>query len=109
MPAQFNQIPLNRQLAIPHHFIRQLPPPKYLPTMFAQLLGPEIQTLIAERNFAALKECFKEWAPAEIGELIEELPIADQVVVFRLLPHDLAGRAFEYLSHHNQRHLIQAM
>lgn len=77
--------------------------------MFAQLLGPEIETLIAERNFSALKECFKDWAPAEIGELIEGLPIADQVVVFRLLPHDLAGRAFEYISHHNQRHLIQAM
>jgi magnesium transporter len=77
--------------------------------MFAQLLGPEIQSLIEERNFSALKDCFKEWSPPEIAELISELPVNDQVVVFRLLPQELASRAFEYLGHPHQRSLIQAM
>jgi magnesium transporter len=77
--------------------------------MFAQLLGPEIQLLIEERNFSALKDCFKDWSPPEIAELISELPISDQVILFRLLPRELAGRAFEYLDHQNQRSLIQAM
>jgi magnesium transporter len=77
--------------------------------MFAQLLGPEIQLLIEERNFSALKDCFKDWSPPEIAELISELPINDQVILFRLLPQELAGRAFEYLDHKNQRSLIQAM
>jgi magnesium transporter len=77
--------------------------------MFAQLLGPEIQLLIEERNFSALKDCFKDWSPPEIAELISELPISDQVILFRLLPQELAGRAFEYLDHQNQRSLIQAM
>lgn len=77
--------------------------------MFAQLLGPEIQSLIEERNFSALKDCFKEWSPPEVAELISELPINDQVIVFRLLPQELAGRTFEYLSHHDQRNLIHAM
>ena len=77
--------------------------------MFAQLLGPEIQLLIQERNFSALKDCFKDWSPPEIAELISDLPISDQVILFRLLPQELAGRAFEYLNHQNQRSLIQAM
>jgi magnesium transporter len=77
--------------------------------MFAQLIGPEINTLIKERNFAALKECFGEWPPADVAELISELPIEDQVVVFRLLPRDLAGSVFEYLSHHGQHSLLRAM
>lgn len=77
--------------------------------MFAQLLGPEIQLLIQERNFTALKDCFKDWSPPEIAELISELPINDQVILFRLLPRDLAGRAFDYFTHHDQRRLIQAM
>jgi len=42
--------------------------------MFAQLIGPEIKTLIEERNFAALKECFCEWPPADIAELVADLP-----------------------------------
>ncbi len=77
--------------------------------MFAQLIGPEIKTLITERNFAALKECFGDWPPADIAELVAELPIEDQVVVFRLLPRQLASTTFEYLSHPFQHELLRAM
>ena len=77
--------------------------------MFAQLLGPEIETFIKERNFAALKECFTEWSPADTADLISGLPVEDQVIVFRLLPQQLAGPTFEYLDHDSQQRLIQAM
>ena len=42
--------------------------------MFGKLLGPEIQVLIHEHNFAALKEVFAEWPPADLAELIADLP-----------------------------------
>jgi magnesium transporter len=77
--------------------------------MFAQLIGPEIKTLIEERNFAALKECFCEWPPADIAELVADLPVEDQVIVFRLLPRQVAGATFEYLSHQTQHCLLRAM
>jgi magnesium transporter len=77
--------------------------------MFAQLIGPEIKTLIQERNFAALKECFCEWPPADIAELIAELPAEDQVVVFRLLPREVAALTFEYLELPIQRELLRGM
>src|SRR6185369_12626052 len=77
--------------------------------MFAQLIGPEIKTLIEERNFAALKQCFCEWPPADIAELVADLPVEDQVIVFRLLPREVAGATFEYLSHQTQHCLLRAM
>jgi magnesium transporter len=77
--------------------------------MIAQLIGPEIETLIQERKFSALKDAFKQWPPADIAELLSDLPAEDQVVVFRLLPQDLAERTFEYLGRHDQRTLLHAM
>jgi magnesium transporter len=77
--------------------------------VFGQLLGPEIQTLIHERNFSALKEIFCDWPPADVAELIAELPDEDQVILFRILPRQLAGHAFEYLSRDDQKRLLQAM
>jgi magnesium transporter len=77
--------------------------------MFGTLLGPEIQVMIRERNFNALKQTFAEWPPADLAELISDLPPEDQVIVFRVLPHDLAASTFEYLDREHQQRLLQAM
>ena len=68
-----------------------------LKIMFGQLLGPEIRALIKEKTFSALKEIFCEWPPADLADLIAELPPEDEVILFRVLPHNLAGSTFEYL------------
>jgi magnesium transporter len=77
--------------------------------MFGTLLGPEIQVMIRERNFSALKQTFAEWPPADLAELISDLPPEDQVIVFRVLPQDLAASTFEYLQRENQQQLLQGM
>jgi magnesium transporter len=77
--------------------------------VFGKLLGPEIGTLIKERNFVALKEIFSEWAPADLAELISDLGVEEQVVVFRLLPRALSADVFEYLDLDLQKGLLQAM
>lgn len=77
--------------------------------MFGKLLGPEIENWIKTRDFAALKECFSEWPPVDIADLIADLPVEDQVVVFRLLPHSVAADTFEYLGLEKQKILLQAM
>lgn len=77
--------------------------------MFGKLLGPDIHALIEERNFAALKEVFCEWPPADLAELIADLEPKEQVVVFRVLPHKLASETFEYLGRHQQKDLLRAM
>jgi magnesium transporter len=65
--------------------------------MVGKILIPEIEGMIAARNFAALRELFSEMAPADVAEIILDLPEDEQVIIFRILPHALAADVFEYL------------
>src|SRR5258706_16346101 len=76
--------------------------------MFGKLIEPEIHALIRERNFAALREIFSDWPPADLAELIADLPEEDQVVIFRMLPHAMASRTFEYLGLHAEKRPLHA-
>ncbi len=77
--------------------------------MLGNLIGPEIKELIQERNFAALRSAFEDWAPADVAECITELPEEEQAVVFRLLPHAQATEVFEYLEADAQQVVLKAM
>jgi magnesium transporter len=74
-----------------------------------KLLEPEIRSMIEARDFAALREVFREWAPADVAEVIVDLPEDEQVIIFRVLPHDLAADVFEYLDFDAQQTLLRAM
>src|SRR5436305_5978588 len=65
--------------------------------------------MIEARNFAALREIFREWPPADVAEVILDLPEDEQVIIFRVLPHDLAADVFEYLDFDAQEQLLRAM
>ncbi len=65
--------------------------------MVGRILLPEIQSLIDARNFTALRELFSEMPPADVAEIILDLPEDEQVIIFRILPHALAADVFEYL------------
>jgi magnesium transporter len=77
--------------------------------MFGSLLQPEIREMIAEKNFGALRGVFADWPEADLAELIADLPENEQVVVFRLLPHQAAADTFEYLDVEVQQNLLRAM
>src|SRR5213080_4312060 len=77
--------------------------------MVGKLLLPEIRGLIEERNFGALREIFREWPPADVAEVILDLPEDEQVIIFRVLPHALAADVFEYLDVDAQQELLKAM
>src|SRR5881394_1929554 len=65
--------------------------------------------MIEARNFAALREIFREWPPADAAEVILDMPEDEQVIIFRVLPHDLAADVFEYLDCDAQQTLLRAM
>src|SRR5260370_35837779 len=65
--------------------------------------------MIDARNFAALREVFREWPPADVAEAILDMPEDDQVIIFRVLPHTLAADGFEYLDIDAQQKLLRAM
>ena len=77
--------------------------------MVGKLLAPEIKALIDARDFNALRELFKEWPPADIAEVILDLPEDEQVIIFRVLPAHLAADVFEYIGVDEQQQLLRAM
>src|SRR3982750_3853445 len=77
--------------------------------MVGKILLPEIRDLIAERNFGALRDLFREMPPADVAEVILDLPEDEQVIIFRLLPNALAADVFEYLEVEPKQQLLKAM
>lgn len=77
--------------------------------MLSKLLQPEIISLLDEKNLSTVKEVLSEWSPADIAELLTELPFEKQVIIFRLLNTELAADVFEYLEFEDQENLIKAM
>ena len=77
--------------------------------MVGKILEPEIRSMIEARDFAALREVFREWPPADVAEVILDLPEDEQVIIFRVLPHNLAADVFEYIGVEEQLALLRAM
>jgi magnesium transporter len=77
--------------------------------MVGKILLPEIRDLIAQRNFGALRELFREMPPADVADIILDLEQDEQVIIFRLLPTTLAADVFEYLDSEPQQQLLKAM
>src|SRR5437764_3244759 len=77
--------------------------------MVGKILLPEIRSLIEARNFSALREIFCDWPPADVAEVIEDMPEDEQVIIFRVLPAALAADVFEYLDIEAQQKLLRAM
>lgn len=77
--------------------------------MLSQLVKPEIIELIKYRNFAELKEILLDWTPADLADLIYSIEEEEQILLFRLLPKELAADVFEYLDFETQSNLIHSL
>ena len=77
--------------------------------MVGKIIVPEIRGLIDSRNFSALREIFSDWAPADVAEVILDMEEHERVIIFRVLPHDLAADVFEYIDVDSQQELLRGM
>lgn len=77
--------------------------------MLSQLVKPEIIELIKQRSFVDLKEVLLDWTPADLADLILTIEEEEQILVFRLLPKELAADVFEYLDFDTQTNLIHSL
>ena len=66
----------------------------------------EIQILIKEKKFSVLKPILASENPTDLAEIVSELPDDDMLVVFRLMPKDLAADTFVELEPTKQALLI---
>ncbi len=75
--------------------------------MLGHLLKPEYEELIAQKDWESLRAAFEELDPADIAEVLEDLPWEDAGPIFRLLPRKVASLAFEYLPLDQQSELVK--
>lgn len=67
----------------------------------------EITTLIQEGEFFKLKKILRSFQASELVSLIEDEEEREQLIIFRLLPLELATQVFEYLDLEVQRHFLE--
>ena len=77
--------------------------------MLDETARPRIEAALEGRDFASLRELCAGQEPADIAKLIEEVEERHRAVLFRLLPRDTAGRAFEYLEPEAQESLLRGL
>ena len=69
----------------------------------------ELTQLLEQKQFRAFKEKIAELNDADVAEYMEELPLEQQVVVFRMLDKDSAADVFSFLGVDTQEDLINRM
>ena len=68
----------------------------------------QLMELVQERKFRALREILIEMNEVDIAGFLDELEVDQEILVFRLLPKDLAAEVFSYLEE-DQEKLIGAL
>ncbi|MBX7117347.1 MAG: magnesium transporter [Myxococcaceae bacterium] len=77
--------------------------------MLGHFLKPEYEELIAKKEWETLRVSLEELEPADIAEILADLPSEDSGVIFRILPRERAGIAFEYLPLDKQANLVKTL
>ena len=69
----------------------------------------ELSAVVRARDFTRLRDMVRNRPPGDLAQIMTDLSLEDQVVVFRMLPRKVAAATFEYLSHEDQEALLRTM
>ena len=72
-------------------------------------LPQEFELWLSSKNYKAMRPVLKSAEPADIGERLAELPIAELVVIFRLIPRVRRAQVFAYVPFERQEELLEAL
>ena len=64
--------------------------------------------LLEQRKFTELKSILSELNPADLVEYLDEIPKNELLLVFRILPKELAAETFVEMDSDMRKHLIYA-
>jgi magnesium transporter len=68
-----------------------------------------IQELIKNRKYADIRHMISEWNSVHIGDILEELDKNNALILFRMLPKDMAVEVFSYLAYEAQMDIIESI
>lgn len=74
-----------------------------------ELLKPEIEELIKNKNYRELKTALSSFEPADIAELLEDLKREEAVSIFLMLPKDLQTEVFSEFDSDVQEEFIMGL
>jgi magnesium transporter len=69
----------------------------------------ELAAVLRSRDYTRLRDMVRNRPPSELGELLADLTLDDQAVVFRLLPRKDAAATFEYLEQDAREALLKTL
>ena len=69
----------------------------------------ELAEVVRARDYSRLRDMVRNQPPSDLAALLAELPLEEQVLVFRLLPRKDAAATFEYLETEPREELLRAM
>ncbi len=69
----------------------------------------DFQQLIENKNWKLLKQELTRLEPFQVAELIETLTAEERVLIYRILPRELASESFKHLSHDEQEEIIEGL
>jgi magnesium transporter len=72
-------------------------------------LPAEFDQWLSSKNFKSIRPLLKSAEPADIGEKISELSLADLVLIFRLIPRARRAEVFAYIPFERQEELLEAL
>ncbi|MBO4535444.1 MAG: hypothetical protein J5755_05855, partial [Clostridia bacterium] len=71
--------------------------------------GEDIAELLRERKFATLKPLLSKMNEVDLARVLEEVYADESIILFRLLPKDLAAETFVELEPERQQELISLL
>ncbi len=77
--------------------------------MLGKLVGPDLEEMIRNREFAALRKSLVGLQPQSVAEILEDMESEDVAVLFRILPREFAADVFEYMPFEAQEPLLRLL
>jgi magnesium transporter len=77
--------------------------------MLKELLKPEIEELIRDKDWSVLRDALEVWPAPELSDLLLSLPEADRALFFRALQRESAADVFSYLDPTDQDDLLRVL
>ena len=75
--------------------------------MLKELLRPEIEELIRQKDWGVLREALELWPAPELSDLLLSLPKTDRALFYRSLPRERAAGVFSHLEPGDQDDLLR--